>query len=176
MSIRTYTAAAFAALVATVYGANWALETHGLVPVGFGLEAPAGVYFAGLAFGLRDILHETGGRRWVFAAIVTGAALSYVVSDGVTIPGGHASIAVASASAFLLAELADFAVYSPLRTRHWPAAVTASNLVGAVVDSALFLWLAFGSVTGDVLAGQIIGKAWMIPPAMLAAWAWKRRR
>jgi hypothetical protein len=36
--------------VATIVGANWALATFGVVPVGFGLYAPAGVYFAGLAF------------------------------------------------------------------------------------------------------------------------------
>ena len=39
----------FVAYVATIFGANWALSTFGLVPVGFGLLAPAGVYFAGLA-------------------------------------------------------------------------------------------------------------------------------
>ena len=49
----------------TVVAANWAVNRYGIVPVGFGLMAPAGVYFAGLAFGLRDAVHETGGRRWV---------------------------------------------------------------------------------------------------------------
>ena len=32
--------------------------------------------------------------------------------------------------------------------------------VGLVVDSMVFLWLAFGSL--DFLPGQIIGKAWMV--------------
>ena len=76
-----------------------------------------GVYFAGLAFGLRDALHEAGGRFWVFGAIATGAALSWWVSDAVRIPGGHVSIAVASGIAFACSELADLAVYSPLRGR-----------------------------------------------------------
>ncbi len=162
-----------AGLLGTIYAANWALETYGLVPVGFGLEAPAGVFFAGLAFGLRDGLQETGGRRWVLAVIVAGAALSYVLSDGVEIPGGHASIAVASGCAFLLSELCDFAVYTPLREKHWPAAVAASNLAGAVVDSALFLWLAFGSL--DHMAGQIVGKTYMTAAALPLVW-WARRR
>lgn len=39
------------------------------------------------------------------------------------------------------------------------AAAASSNLVGAVIDSALFLWLAFRSL--DHLAGQVVGKAWM---------------
>ena len=39
-------------------------------------------------------------------------------------------------------------------------AVVASSLVGLVADSILFLWLAFGSL--DYLAGQILGKLWMV--------------
>ena len=162
----------FAAFVGTVIAANWALNQYGIVPVGLGLTAPAGVYFAGLAFGLRDALHDLAGRRWVLAAITIGAAISYVIEDAVTIPGGLAPIAVASAAAFLLSELADLAVYDPLRERNWPTAVTASNIAGAVVDSALFLWLAFGSL--DHLAGNVWGKALMIAPAILIVWGVRR--
>ena len=52
-----------AAFAGTVIGANWALAEFGIINIGFGLAAPAGVLFAGLAFGLRDALHETGGSR-----------------------------------------------------------------------------------------------------------------
>lgn len=157
--------ALFAAFAFTVLAANWSLDRWGLVSVGFGLTAPAGVYFAGLAFGLRDALHEAGGRTWVVAGILTGAAVSLLIEDAISIPGGHAPIAIASATAFLLGELADLAVYEPLRERHWTAAVIASNLAGAVIDSALFLWLAFGSTTH--ITGQLVGKAYMIAPAVL---------
>lgn len=163
-----------AAFVATVYAANWALEQYGLIelPV-IGWMAPAGVFFAGLGFGLRDALHEAGGRSWVFACIAIGAGLSYWVSDGVTIPGGHASIAVAGGIAFALSELADFAIYAPLRDRQWIGAVVLSNLVGAVIDSALFLWLAFGAA--DAMGGQVLGKALMILPALPVVWEVRRR-
>lgn len=162
-----------AAFVGTVIAANWALARYGIVPIGFALMAPAGVYFAGLAFGLRDALHEQGGRRWVYAAIGIGAVVSYLIEDGVTIPGGHAPIAVASALAFGISELCDLAIYTPLRERNWPSAVAASNLVGAVVDSALFLWLAFGSL--DHLAGNVVGKAYMVAVALPVVY-WARRR
>lgn len=151
--------------VATVYAANWAIEEYGPVAVGFGLVALAGVYFAGLAFTLRDVVHRTLGRLAVVGAILTGAALSYVVSDGAQIPGGHVSIAVASAVAFLVSEFADFAVYEPLRRKGWFGAVLASNAVGIVVDSALFLWLALGSFA--FLKGQVVGKAWVTLAAVL---------
>jgi len=37
--------------------------------------------------------------------------------------------------------------------------VLASNVVGLVADSVLFLYIAFGSLA--FLSGQIVGKAWM---------------
>jgi queuosine precursor transporter len=152
------------AYISTVFLANWAIETFGIVGVGFGLNAPAGVYFAGLAFTLRDITHDTLGRRWVLAAIVAGALLSTIVSP---------QFALASGAAFLLSELFDFAVYAPLRERHWMGAVVASNIVGLVADSILFLWLAFGSLA--FLEGQVVGKAWMTLLAVPVLMLWRRR-
>lgn len=153
-----------AAYLGTIVAANWAITRFGAVPVGFGLLAPAGVYFAGLAFTLRDLLHAAAGRAAVLVAIGTGAALSFAVA------GPH--LAVASAAAFGLSELADFAVYEPLHRRRWLLAVGASNAVGLVVDSALFLWLAFGSLA--FLPGQIIGKAWMTVLAVILLAAGRR--
>lgn len=143
--------------VATVYLANWAITRWGIVSVGFGLVAPAGVYFAGLAFTLRDAVHETLGRAWVVAAILLGALLSWQAS---------ATFAVASGVAFLVSELADMAVYTPLRARSPTWALALSNTVGAVVDSALFLWLAFGSL--EFLRGQVVGKLWVTLPFVAA--------
>ena len=154
-----------AAFVATVYAANWALTTFGVVSIGFGLHAPAGVFFAGLGFMLRDALHEQAGRLWVVAAIVAGALLSYFLGASANIPSGHVSIAIASAAAFLLSESADLGVYDPLRHLHRPAAVGLSQVVGAAVDSALFLWLAFGSLAG-LFAGQFFGKLVLVLPVV----------
>ena len=148
--------------IGTIFAANWAISTFGLVPVGFGLLAPAGVYFAGLAFTFRDLTQDTLGRRAVIGAVLAGALLSLVF-------GG--ALAIASGIAFLVSELADFAVYTPLRQRRWLLAVGLSNMVGLVVDSALFLWLAFGSL--DFLAGQIVGKTTMTALAVLALWGWR---
>lgn len=155
----------FAAYVLSILAANAAIHLFGAVPVGFGLMAPAGVYFAGLSFSLRDGLQETGGRRWVVGAILIGAILSAALG---------ANLALASGVAFLVSELADFAVYTPLRKRSWLAAVLASNTVGAVIDSALFLWLAFGSL--DFLAGQIVGKLWMTALVIVAIAIYRRVR
>lgn len=153
------------AYVLTIFAANWAISSFGAVPVGFGLRAPAGVYLAGLAFTLRDLTQERLGRVPTLLAIVAGAALSALVSP---------QFALASGSAFLLSELADFAVYTPLRERNWLGAVAASNLVGLLVDSALFLTLAFGSL--EFFGGQVVGKLWMTALAILLLSLWRRGR
>jgi len=67
---------------------------------------------------------------------------------------------IASTVAFLLSELIDLGVYTPLQKRGLVLAVAASSIVGLVVDSVVFLWLAFGSL--DYLSGQVIGKTWMV--------------
>ena len=83
------------------------------------------------------------------------------------------SLVMASAAAFLLSELADLAVYTPLARRRLVAAVVASGMVGLVVDSIVFLGLAFGSL--DFLAGQVVGKAWMVLLSVPFV-IWLRRR
>lgn len=141
---------AAAGYIGTIFVANWAVDRYGVVPVGFGLMAPAAVYLVGLAFTLRDLVQDHLGRLAVVVAVLVGGALSAVVSP---------HFAFASAVAFLVSELADFAVYTPLRDRHWLRAVALSNVVGLVLDSVLFLWLAFHSM--EFLPGQIVGKLWM---------------
>jgi queuosine precursor transporter len=154
-----------AAYILSIFAANAALAVFGLVPVGFGLMAPAGVFFVGLTFTLRDAVHERYGALGSTLAVLVGGAVSYLVSP---------SFAVASTVTFLVSELADLAVYTPIRKRHWLTAVALSNVVGLVVDSALFLWLAFGSL--EFIAGLIIGKLWvtLATVAVLAAVRWAR--
>jgi uncharacterized PurR-regulated membrane protein YhhQ (DUF165 family) len=145
-----------AGYIGTIFAANWALATFGVLPL-FGLGVPAGTLFAGLAFTLRDLTQDTLGRTWTVAAVLVGAGLSALASP---------QFALASGAAFLFSELADFAVYTPLRTRHFLRAVLLSNTVGLVLDSVLFLLLAFGTL--DWVAGQIAGKLTMTAVAVVA--------
>ncbi|MDP1748103.1 MAG: VUT family protein [Reyranella sp.] len=170
----------FLAFIACIPAANWMIGHVGtvcvpqgpcLVPVapwgpgGHPLMAPSGVLMIGLALVLRDLVQRRLGRTVALAAIVAGAALSGAVAPP--------QLIVASAAAFLLSELADFAVYTPLQSRGLVLAVLASSVVGLVVDSVLFLWLAFGSL--EFLAGQILGKLWMVLLALPVV-HWIRKR
>ncbi len=160
-----------ACFVGTVYAANWALTTYGVIHLFGGLYAPAGVFFAGLGFLLRCALQELASRLWVIGAILVGAALSLYLGASATIPGGHVQIAVASACAFLFSELADWSTYTPLRRRTLLGGITVAQVVGATVDSALFLWLAFGSLS--LFWGQFVGKTLMVLPAVLLVSAYR---
>jgi queuosine precursor transporter len=151
--------AALAGFLGCIVLSNYLTTRYGFVPVGFGLAATAGTFTAGLALSLRDLVEDTAGRAVVLGAIVAGAALSFLVSDPL--------IATASAVAFVLSELTDLAVYRPLRRRarfgqrRWALAVAGSNLAGALVDTAVFLGVAFGvAAIVPALPGQLLGKAW----------------
>ncbi len=126
------------ALVGVVLAANFATTQLGLV-TWLGLTATAGTWLAGLAFVARDALHEAGGRWWVLAGIGAGATLSAALSP---------QLAIASCVAFTVAELADYAVYAPLRRRGRTRAALASNMVGSIVDTVLFLLLAGFPLSG----------------------------
>ncbi|MCL6552304.1 MAG: VUT family protein [Firmicutes bacterium] len=135
-----------------------------LVPVWPGVMAPSGVLAIGLSFTLRDLVQRRLGRGIAMAAIVAGAGLSATLSP---------QLALASGTAFLLSETMDLLVYTPLQARHLVLATVASNIVGLVVDSAVFLFLAFGSL--QFIGGQVIGKAWMTVVALPLV-AYLRRR
>ena len=156
---------AFIAYAACVPLANWMIQNIGscvpngpcLVPVGFGFMAPSGVLLVGAALVLRDVVHNYMGTRAALIAVGVGTLLAAVFAPPMLV--------VASASAFLLSELADLSIYAPLRKRSLTKAVLASGFLGAVVDSAVFLWVAFGSLA--YIEGQILGKLWMSAGAVI---------
>jgi queuosine precursor transporter len=162
-----------AAFLGCIPAANWLIGNVGtvcvpngpcLIPVAPGLMAPSGVLMIGAALALRDAVQEQLGRVWVAVLIAGGAALSLLVSPP--------ALAVASATAFLLSELLDFAVYDRLRRRAMGWAVLLSGAAGAVLDSILFSWIAFGEVKWA--AGLILAKVYA--SAAFAAWLWLRAR
>ena len=130
-----------------------------------GLMAPSGVLMAGIALVLRDLVQRRLGVVASSLAILAGAALSALLAPP--------ALVIASAVAFLLSEFADLGVYTPLARRGLVLAVVASGVAGLVVDSIVFLWLAFGSL--DFLSGQVVGKAWMVLLSIPLV-AWLRRR
>lgn len=136
-----------------------------LLPVGPGISAPSGVLMVGIALVLRDLVQRRLGLRFSLAAVVIGTGLSATFASS--------SLVVASATAFFLSELANTLVYTPLQKRGLVRASLLSSAVGLVVDSLLFLLIAFGSL--DFLAGQVLGKGLMVLAAVPILY-WLRNR
>lgn len=149
----------FVAYLLTIPFANWLIGNVGsvefpggphMIPVGFGYQAPSGVLAIGVALAARDYVQARYGKLVTLFAIGIGIVLSYFVDP---------AVATASAVAFALGELADFAVYTQIRKKTLVGAVVASGVIGGAIDSFVFLRIAFGSI--DYWQGQVIGKAGM---------------
>ena len=150
-----------------ILSANWLAASY-IWPVGFGLKAPAGVFSIGLALALRDWLHELRGLRAALVVAYVAGVLSFVLSE---VMGWTAlrSVALGSVAAFAFSETTDALVYHPLRRRHAYLGLVLSNAVGLLVDSAIFLMIAFGSLA--FFWGQVVGKSEMTLVALGLIWA-----
>lgn len=155
--------AAAAAYIAVVVLANVASSRWGLVPIGFGLMASAGTYFAGAALGLRDVVQDGLGKLGSVGVIIIASILSYLLADPF--------IATASFVAFAVGEFADLGVYTPLRKRGFARAVLASNVVGGALDTIVFLYIAPFPLTLTSFTGQMVGKVlWMTIAPLVLLW------
>lgn len=162
---------AAAGYVTVIVLANWAINRYGIVRVGLGYRAPAGVWFVGAALVLRDLVQYLSGyargsvrlAALMVALIGSGALLSYLVAD--------AHVALASGVAFLCSEFVDYVLFS-LVAPWYGSAVLVGGLAGAVLDSVVFLSIAFGSL--DLLTGQVLGKSYGIVVAALVIGAYRR--
>lgn len=149
-----------ATFLACIVASNWAITHLGVdhgpgaprtLPVGFGLHAPSGVVFAGALFALRDVIHERLGPIAVLVIIIVSAPLTMIAAT----PG----LAVASVVTFVVAEIVDLLVYRHIRRHGYTGAAIGSNLVSSLIDSALFLGLAFGATQAlNGTIGLTVGK------------------
>ena len=99
------------------------------------------------AFLVTDVMNRVYGpaaaRRVVLAGLVIGVACSLIAAgmDKTTL-----RIAIASGTAFLLAQLLDITVFNALRANGgWWKAPLLSSFFGSALDTALFFSIAFAS-------------------------------
>ncbi len=110
-----------------------------------------GAFTYPIAFLVTDVMNRIYGaqaaRKVVLAGFVTGIICSLIGSQ-IMLEFGPAvplRIAVASAIAFLTAQMLDVSIFDKLRSGTWWRAPLASTLVGSVVDTALFFTIAFSA-------------------------------
>ncbi|MFK3664057.1 VUT family protein [Ochrobactrum teleogrylli] len=121
---------------------------------------------AGLSFVLRDLVQEALGIIWAIAAVLIGGIIAVVIASPI--------LAMASVAAFLIAETADLLVFTKLRRRGLVLASVTSSVIGLILDSLIFVQIAFGDPT--YIVGQSIGKAWTILAALPLLIAIQRAR
>jgi uncharacterized PurR-regulated membrane protein YhhQ (DUF165 family) len=113
-----------------IVAVNYAFGVVPLVELPDGTMWPPVSLAVGCIFVVRDFAQREIGHR-VLLAMLVGAALSYVLADPY--------VAVASAAAFLVSELADWAIYS-LTGRPFSQRILVSSALSTPLDSAVFLF------------------------------------
>jgi hypothetical protein len=124
---------------------------------------------------IRDALHErwTRGRVWKLGTLIlVGGALSALLN------AEAARVAVASSVAFMSAAIVDSIVYQV--AMRWPriVRVNLSNVVSAIVDSAVFPLVLFGSFAPLATFGMSLTKIFggAVWGALFAVTVWRERR
>lgn len=132
---RTPWAYAYVALIPFV---NWSFSVVPSIPMPDGGQFPPVAIITGLILVVRDFAQREIGHN-IFWALAVAVGLSFVTS--------YPPIALASAAAFLVSELVDWALYTfskrPLSER-----VLLSSALAAPLDTSLFWYLASFSVAG----------------------------
>ncbi|MAF48806.1 MAG: VUT family protein [Rhodospirillales bacterium] len=147
--------------IALVVLVNWAFTVVPLVKLPGGTMWPPVALLVGFVFVARDFAQREVGH-YVLLAMAIGVAITYVMVDR--------NLAIASAAAFLVSEIADWAVYSFTR-RPLSQRILYSSIVGTPIDSVVFL----GMVGFLSLAGAAAMTLSKLLGAFIVWWLIRRR-
>lgn len=129
-----------------IMAANLLVHWFGLVQLG-PLVFPAGAVMIGLTFSFRDMVQARYGKWQCWIWMLTASLITYLFNQ---------SLAVASVSAFMIAEAVDWIVYT-ITPGSFGRRLFLSNLFGLPLDSIVFVGLAFG-LNWQAIWGQTIVK------------------
>ena len=144
MIVLTRFLAAVAAMTVVVALSNYLVQ--------FPLDAAIGTYQLAdlltwgaftypVAFLVNDLTNRYFGAATARIVVLAGFVVAVIVSIFLATP----RIAIASGSAFLVAQLLDTVVFDRMRAATWWKAPLLSSLLGSIVDTVLFFSLAFAA-------------------------------
>jgi len=129
-------------ITTAIFGASWSIVNAFL--------------FIGLDLTCRDKLHEHWKNDNLFwnmlILILSGSLMSYLLNSSAGI------IAIASFTAFLLANIVDVFIYQKLINKSKLIKINGSNVGSAIVDSLVFPTIAFGGILWTITLGQFLAK------------------
>jgi uncharacterized PurR-regulated membrane protein YhhQ (DUF165 family) len=141
-----------AVYIASIVAVNWLFVTLPFIDTPLGAWSAANIV-VGLVFVLRDMAQRQLGHFVLLATLAAGF-LTYLTVDP--------AVALASVTAFLASEMADWAVYSFTR-RPLESRILLSSAVASPLDTVVFLGMmgflspaSFSLETASKLAGALV--------------------
>jgi hypothetical protein len=131
----------FVAAMAIVVAASNYLVQFPVNQFGLGEILTWGAFTYPVAFLVNDLSNRRFGPDAARKVVLAGFVLAVALSVWLASP----RIAIASGSAFLVAQLLDISVFNAFRGQIWWRAPFISTLVGSAVDTVLFFSLAFAA-------------------------------
>jgi len=141
--------AAIAAMVVVVTASNILVQypvAFDLGPVHLGDLLTWGAFTYPFAFLVTDLTNRYDGPNRARFVVVIG----FIVALGLSFYLSTPRIAIASASAFLVGQLLDIAIFSRLRNRFWLVPPLTGSLLGSLIDTLIFFTIAFAPVLGFI--------------------------
>ncbi|MAO26450.1 MAG: hypothetical protein CMN15_04500 [Roseovarius sp.] len=134
-----------------------------------------GAFSYPLAFLVTDVMNRIYGpkaaRQVVLVGFVVGIVSSLIGTQIILEHGPAVSlrVAIGSATAFLVAQLLDIAVFDRLRGGKWWRAPLASTVIGSSVDTLLFFTISFAAwiTIFGAAADADVSWAWQGAPLLL---------
>jgi uncharacterized PurR-regulated membrane protein YhhQ (DUF165 family) len=136
----------FIAAMAAIVAASNVLVQFPFEHLGLGELLTWGAFTYPIAFLINDLTNRRFGPEAARKVVLAGFALAVVLSVWLATP----RIAIASGSAFLVAQLLDVAVFDRLRGKAWWQAPFISTLIGSAIDTVLFFSLAFAAAFSGI--------------------------
>lgn len=127
-----------------------------------------GAFTYPVAFLVTDLTNRTFGPARARQVVYVGFVLAVILSIALATP----RIALASGTAFLVAQLLDVRIFDRLKERGgWWTAPLISSTIGSAVDTALFFSIAFAGTTvpwvtlglGDFAVKLVLALSMLIP-------------
>ncbi|ADZ68774.1 Hypothetical transmembrane protein [Polymorphum gilvum SL003B-26A1] len=143
-------AIAVAAMAIVVVASNFLVQfpvPGSLGPVSLTDLLTFGAFTYPAAFLVTDLTNRRFGPAAARRVVVAGFVLAVALSVWLATP----RIAIASGTAFLVAQMLDVTVFDRLRRAAWWKAPFVSSLLGSVIDTLLFFSLAFSAAAAGVL-------------------------
>ena len=131
----------FIAAMTLVVAASNYLVQFPFAHFGLGELLTWGAFTYPVAFLINDLTNRRFGPQMARRVVLVGFALAVLLSIVLATP----RIAIASGSAFLVAQLLDTQLFDRLRERAWWQPPLVSTLVGSALDTMLFFGLAFSA-------------------------------